>query len=279
MQARINGVKIGYDDYGQGPAVLFIHDCLLNRQMWQPQVESLVAAGFRVLLIDLRGSGETKLAGTAVAIGTYSADVIGLLDYLGIGRVALCGLSSGGYVVFDLLEHYPQRIVGACLVSSRPVADDVHERAKRNELKAVLNAGQLEGIKKELQQILLPEPVAQVAESLREDVLRWLQELQGDSLAATLQAIGQRKDYTFLLKSLRVPLLLVGARNDPVTHHRHTDLMAQQLPQCFRAVKMNTGRLVNLERPQEFNRHLLDFLQRLAPQKRQFSEEKLRSVG
>ena len=53
MLARINGVQVGYDDYGQGPAVVFIHDYPLNRQMWRYQVEPLVAAGFRVVLADL----------------------------------------------------------------------------------------------------------------------------------------------------------------------------------------------------------------------------------
>ncbi len=279
MQAKINGVRIGYDDFGQGPAVLFIHDYPVNRQMWQAQVTPLVEAGFRVVLTDLRGFGESQLTEGPVSLATYSADIIGLLDYLGIGRAAACGLSLGGYVLFDLLEHYPQRIVGACLASSRPVADDVHERAKRAELLAALENGQLEAIKKEFGKVLLPGQDEDYPESLKEDVLRWLQELKSAPLAAVLQAIGQRKDYTFLLRSLKIPMLLVGVKRDPATHQRHTDIMAQHLPNCFRAVKMNTGRLANLENPREFNQHLLEFLQRLAPLKQPGFAEMLRSVG
>ena len=59
MQVKVNEVQIGYDDFGQGPVVLFIHDYLLDRQMWKHQVEPLVASGFRVILTDLRGCGES----------------------------------------------------------------------------------------------------------------------------------------------------------------------------------------------------------------------------
>ncbi len=92
MRATINGVQIGYDDFGQGPTVLFIHDYPLTREMWRPQVDPLVAAGFRVVLIDLRGFGASSLGSGKVDIQAYSADVIGLLNYLGIGRAVVCGL-------------------------------------------------------------------------------------------------------------------------------------------------------------------------------------------
>ena len=99
MRVRINGVQIGFEDIGQGPVVLFIHDYLLDRQMWRPQVDPLVAAGFRVILADLRGCGESEQTKEPVAIKTYSADIIGLLDYLGIGRAAVCELSFAGSVL------------------------------------------------------------------------------------------------------------------------------------------------------------------------------------
>ncbi len=119
MQARINGVQLGYDDFGQGPVVLFIHDYLLDRHVWRPQVEPLVAAGFRVILTDLHGCGESDLNNEPVMTQTYSAYIIGLLDYLGIGRAAVCELSLGGSVLWNLLENFPQRIAGAYLATSQ----------------------------------------------------------------------------------------------------------------------------------------------------------------
>ena len=267
MHARINGVQIAYDDFGQGPVVLFIHDYLMSRQMWQPQVAPLVEAGFRVILTDLRGFGETEQGDDPVKIKTYSADIVGLLDFLGIGRAVVCGLSFGGFILFDLMENYPQRIAGACLATSRAVSDDIHERARRGELRAALDAGQLEKVKAELFQMLFAGQDEISSDSLRMAVRHSIQALPSKTLITALHAIGQRKDYTFLLKRLMIPTLLIGAVHDPITHHRHTDLIASQLPDCYRAVKLNTGHLVNMEDVEEFNRHILDFLTYLAPRK------------
>lgn len=267
MHARINGVRIGYDDFGQGPVVLFVHDYLMNRRMWRPQVEPLVAAGFRVLLIDLRGFGESELGEAPVEMQTYSADIVGLLDYLGIGRAAVCGLSFGGTVLFELLENYPQRIAGACLTSSRAVADDSHERARRGELRFALQEGLLESVRAQLLGMLFAGQDESAPTALRGEVRAALQDLSTKTLVAALQAFGRRKDYTFLLKSLKIPTLLIGATQDPITHHRHSELIASQLPNCCRAVKMNSGHLVNMQNTLEFNRELLEFLSQFAPRR------------
>ena len=248
MRATINGVQIGYDDYGQGPTVLFVHDYPLNRKMWRPQIEPLVEAGFRVVLIDLRGFGESGLKAEPVAISTYSKDIIGLLNYLGIGRAVVCGLSLGGYVLFDLMENYPQRIAGACLATSRPVSDDIQERARRNELLGALKDGRVDQVKEELYAMLFAGQEKTLPATIRDEVRGWIKGLKGKTLDVALQAIGQRKDYTFLLKNLKIPTLLVGAEDDPITHPNHTDIMAQQLPNCYRAVKLSSGHLVNMEK-------------------------------
>ena len=135
MRASINGTQIGYDDFGQGPVVLFIHDYLLNRQMWKDQVKPLVAAGFRVILTDLRGCGESTSAEKPVLVKTHSADIIGLLNYLGIGRVAVCGLSCGNSVLYDLTEKYPQRVIGTYIAVSSTI-ESLRSKALVSALKA-----------------------------------------------------------------------------------------------------------------------------------------------
>jgi len=267
MRATINGVQIGYDDFGQGPTVLFVHDYPLNRKMWRPQVEPLVEAGFRVVLVDLRGFGESALESERVGIHTYSSDIIGLLNYLGIGRAVVCGLSLGGYVLFDLMENYPQRIAGACLATSRPVSDDIQERAKRNELLVALQEGRVDQVKEELYRMLFAGQEKTLPAAFRDEVRNWIQHMKAKTLDVALQAIGQRKDYTFLLRTLKIPTLLVGAEDDPITHHNHTDIMAQHLPNCYKAVKLSSGHLVNIEKADEFNNHFLEFLRNLTPQR------------
>ncbi len=265
MRAMINGVQIGYDDYGQGPRVLFIHDCPLNRKMWQPQVPPRVEARYRVILVDLRGFGESGLASEQVDIHTYSADIIGLLNYLGVGRAVVCGLALGGFVLLDLMETYPQRIAGACLATSRPVSDDIQETARRSELISALLNGREEQVKEEMFCMLIAGQEKSLPATIRDEVWGWVKSLKGKTLGVALRAIGQRKDYTPTLKGVKIPTLLVGADQDPITHHTHTDIMAQHFPNCYKAVKLSSGHLVNMEKADEFNQLFLDFLCNLSP--------------
>ncbi len=265
MQAKINGVRIGYDDFGKGPAVLFIHGYPLNRKMWRRQVEPLVADGFRVILTDLRGFGESQVDGAVADLATYGDDLVGLLNYLGIGRAAVCGISMGGYVLFDLLERYAHRVAGACFVVTRPVGDDVQERMKRAEMQAALAGGRSEVVRDAFLQVLMSPGRRKTRSPVMREVCEWVRSADPRSLAAGLEAISRRKDYTALLKNISLPTLVVGAELDQAIHPRHSELLARHLPNCFRTVSLKGGHLVNLEKFQAFNRHLLDFLRVLGP--------------
>ncbi len=255
---------MGYDDHGQGPAVVLLHDFALNREMWETQIEPLVEAGFRVIVPDLRGFGDSETGDDTISIQTYSRDIVALLKQLGIGRSVVCGLSFGGAILFDLMENYPQHIAGVCLAASRPVADDIQERAKRTQLLKALRSGQGDWVKRKLHTMLFSQRGKASPTKIRTAAGRWIDSCDEQALEAGLHAQLYRKDYSFLLKSIDIPTLLIGAENDPIIHHGHNDIMAQHLPNCYRTVKLSSGHLVNLEKADQFNAHLLDFLQNLA---------------
>ena len=267
MQAAINGTHISFDDYGRGPAVLFIHDFPLNRKMWQQQAEAIAAAGFRVIIPDLRGFGDSELKAESCTINTYSEDLIGLLNFLGIGRAVICGLSMGGYILFDLLENHPDRVAGACLVSTRPVADDTHERARRSELLAALNMGLADDVRRDLYTMLITGNEEKLSKPCKDEIHALIKNVDPKSLSTAIQAITRRKDYTFQLQSINIPTLVIAAKYDQITHPRHTDIMARHLPNCYKSVKLSCGHLVNMEKAKAFNAHFVDFLQNLSPQR------------
>ena len=132
--AFINGNMIAYDDVGTGPAVMLIHGFPLNRSMWRPQLGDLVAAGYRVITPDLRGFGESDVPDGTYSMDLFSDDLVGLLDHLEIEQAVVAGMSMGGYVLFNLLVRYPERISGAVFVVTRSVADDEAGRARRLQL-------------------------------------------------------------------------------------------------------------------------------------------------
>jgi len=101
----VNGITIGYDDVGDGDdTLLLIHGHPFNRSMWQPQLDAVRDAGWRVIIPDLRGYGETSVVPGLVTLDVFAADLAALLDHLECDVVVICGLSMGGQIVMEFLR-------------------------------------------------------------------------------------------------------------------------------------------------------------------------------
>src|SRR6516225_9064947 len=98
MLISLDGRKIYYDVIGpdQAPVVCFTHSLAADGGMWAEQLPPLLAAGFRVLRLDMRGHGGSDAVHGDYSMDQLADDVAASLDFLGITRVHLCGLSIGG---------------------------------------------------------------------------------------------------------------------------------------------------------------------------------------
>jgi pimeloyl-ACP methyl ester carboxylesterase len=264
MKATVNGIALGYDDLGNGPAVVLIHDFPLSRRMWEPQIAPLVSAGYRVIVPDLRGFGESAEAEAAFNISDYADDVVALLNYLGVGRAVFGGMTMGGYVLFDLLERYRPRVMAAAFFATRSRADDQAEKARRAELAEKVVTGNRQQVIDHLAGLLFTEQMAKVQPTLVEKVKEWVDSTDSRTLTAGLLAIRNRTDYTAQVRHFDRPALVIGADLDRCVKSEHIRFMAAALPCCTSRIIMGAGHLVNMERPEEFNPCLLDFLGSLA---------------
>ena len=108
-------------DFGTGPAVLLLHGFPDSRFLWRYQLPALAAAGFRVIAPDLRGFGD---APRPTAVRPYrrpflAADVLGLLDALGVQRAHLVGHDWGAALTWRLAGSYPERFDRVVVLISR----------------------------------------------------------------------------------------------------------------------------------------------------------------
>src|SRR5438105_4534816 len=96
--ADVNGQHLRFDDSGgDGPAVVFSHGFLMDREMFAAQIQAL-APEFRVITWDQRGHGETEFDGQPFTYWDSARDCLGLLDHLGIETAVLGGMSQGGFL-------------------------------------------------------------------------------------------------------------------------------------------------------------------------------------
>ncbi|WP_205743163.1 alpha/beta fold hydrolase [Halioglobus maricola] len=110
--AEINGIRMHYVDQGEGPPVVLCHGFPHIWFSWHRQMEALVAAGHRVIAPDMRGMGQTDApaAPDAYDVDTITADLVCLLDHLGIPSAVFAGLDFGAFAIYDLALRHPERV-------------------------------------------------------------------------------------------------------------------------------------------------------------------------
>jgi 3-oxoadipate enol-lactonase len=116
--ALINGIQVSYGDSGgDGPTVVLSHGYLMDASMFDAQVAAL-APQYRVITCDARGHGGTAAPGP-FSYWDLAADVLALLDHLGIERAVLGGMSQGGFVSLRAALLAPRRVRGLILIDSQ----------------------------------------------------------------------------------------------------------------------------------------------------------------
>ncbi|ODT80161.1 MAG: hypothetical protein ABS76_17070 [Pelagibacterium sp. SCN 64-44] len=91
------------------PAVLFSHGATLDNESWLPQTEHF-RQHYRVIRWDMRGHGRSRPWTGTHTIDRFADDMVALLDHLGLDRVALVGLSLGGYASQAVARRHAERV-------------------------------------------------------------------------------------------------------------------------------------------------------------------------
>jgi pimeloyl-ACP methyl ester carboxylesterase len=109
----VNGTEMYVVIAGSGPDVLLLHGFPDSHKLWRYQIPALVAGGFRVIAPDLRGYGFTDIPKGGVAayrMDQLVADVVSLLDVLGVAKVRLVGHDWGAGIGWQAAIAHPDRI-------------------------------------------------------------------------------------------------------------------------------------------------------------------------
>ncbi|MBP0451864.1 alpha/beta hydrolase [Kitasatospora sp. RG8] len=116
----VTGGRIAYDDteQGDGAPVVLLPGMLDSRAAYRHLRPLLVAAGRRVITMDLRGFGDSSIVWDDYSPAAIAADVLALLDHLGIGRAVLAGNSYTGATVVKAAGDAPERVAGIVLLDA-----------------------------------------------------------------------------------------------------------------------------------------------------------------
>ena len=257
---RIDYIQMAYTDTGTGRPVVLIHGYPFNRSLWNEQVAAL-SNDYRVIVPDLRGFGESDASEGTVTMNRFAQDVALLLNHLGITRATIAGLSMGGYVALAFYKQLPSRVRALILADTRAQADTQEAKQTRaQQVEKALTEGMAGIADAMLPKMLTPDTVSKRPEIVKR-VRDMMLKTKPEGAAAALRGMAERDDQTSLLSKISVPALIFVGAEDAITPVTDSETMHHAIAGSRLVVLENAGHVSNLERTEEFNQALLDFLQ------------------
>ena len=256
--ATADGPPVYYEDSdGPGPAVLFCHGFLMDRTMFEPQVESL-APEFRCLVMDERGFGRTPVSGP-FDYWDLAADAMAVLEDAGVASAALVGMSQGGYLALRAALRNPERVAALALIDTQAAADGPEAVAGYREMfDAWTAAGPTEDLLETLADMILGR-----APELRGRWIRKWREKSPVELVHPVECLLSRDDVTDRLPEIRCPALVIHGTEDVAIPLARAVELDRQLPGSEGLIRVEgAAHAPNLTHPGVVNPPLRDFLRR-----------------
>jgi len=261
MLLSLDGRRIAYDLLGsdEAPVVCFTHSLAADGGMWAEQVPVLLAMGWRVLRLDMRGHGGSDPVAGPYTMGALAGDVAGALDGLGIKRVHFVGLSIGGMLGQAFALEYPERLISAVWCDTRPSTPTEGIGAWAERIATVEKAGSV-------------APLADATvdrwftDAFRpRNPARWTQ--IRDTVAATSPAgyVGCCQaimdfDFAPRLPAVKAPVLVLCGAQDIGTPPAENRRIAALVTQGHYEEIADARHFPNVEHPDVFNHHLVGWL-------------------
>jgi pimeloyl-ACP methyl ester carboxylesterase len=238
-----DGARIWYFTYGFGAPVILLHGGLGHSGNWGYQVPALVRGGYRVVLIDSRGHGRSTRDARPYTYELMASDVLVVMDALHLERASLVGWSDGACVALVLARKSPARAAGvfffACNmdpsgvkpIEPGPMLDRCFRRHTKDYARLSTTPDQFNAFV---------------------EAVTLMQRTQPDYSAQDLAAI-------------HVPVTVVLGEHDEFITRGHVEYLARSIPKAELVVLDGVSHFAPLQRPEQFNHAILEFLDKTSP--------------
>ncbi|MEM7029205.1 MAG: alpha/beta hydrolase [Chloroflexota bacterium] len=261
MQATINNANLYYEVKGEGEPLLLLHAGVADSRMYDDQVETF-AQHYRVIRFDLRGFGQSTMPS-----GSFSniADVGALLDHLDVQATYILGISFGGLIALDFAITHPVRVKKLILGAPSVSGATPSERIKNfwDEEDEFLEKGDFESAT-ELNLKLWVDGVHRTPKQVDVSVRQRVYEMQMKAFQADIpddiEEIDLDPPAVGRLGDVETPTLILVGSLDLEEKLTQVDDMITKMPNARKAVIDDVAHMLNMEKPDEFNRYVLKFL-------------------
>jgi 3-oxoadipate enol-lactonase len=261
MLLTLAGRRTYYDLTGPeaGPTVCFTHSLSSDSGMWAEQMPPLLAAGYRVLRLDMRGHGGSDPVPGDYTMTVLAADVAAALEALGVGPVHYIGLSIGGMLGQAFAIRHGAKQKSMMLCDTLPASPTAAKAAWAERAAIVSKANSLAPIADATMERWFTDGLQ------RRSPARWCQ-IRDTIIGTTPQgflgcaAAIQNFDFVAKLPGLKIPTLVVCGADDQGTPASENQRIAALIPGARYEGIPDARHLPNVERPDVFNRIMLGWL-------------------
>jgi pimeloyl-ACP methyl ester carboxylesterase len=265
----VNGTGVYYEVLGEGHPLVLLHGGYMDRRMWDDQF-AVFAEHYRVIRYDIRGFGKTDMP----QVPYFDVqDLYELLKHLQIEKTYLLGLSLGGIIAIDFTLEHPEMVDALILVGS-PVPGFPIEllyteeqlEQQRSRWAAFEKARQERNIRA-LVEALMEDPTLVPSSKYPAARKRVRNNLSDYSFAWVLDpAPKQELDPPAYerLAEIHVSALIILGSEDDRRLFKDADKLERDIVGAKRVMIAETHHMPNMERPEEFNAIVLDFLSKLS---------------
>lgn len=249
-EAHVNGVRLYYEEHGEGTPIVCIHGAGSSALMWGKAVGELARLG-RVIAYDRRGCARSERPEPYehTSVAEQADDAAALLDALAATSAVVIGRSYGGAVAIDLALRYPDRVQALVLLegdalSLSPAALE-WTKAIRDRLRRVAAQDGLDAVF----EAAIGEFLGEGAWDSFPDQVRRMLTKNGPALLAELEYVDEAMPDASAFATIGQPALLVAASESPPEQGEMTEAMASVIPKASTAL-VGGGHLIDPAGPE-----------------------------
>ncbi len=250
----MDAVKLFYKEFGKGKPIIFIHGYPLDHTIWLPLIPELQKHA-RLILPDLRGHGQSPAPVGVYSMELLAADILTLMDEMGLEKAVIAGHSVGGYIALHFARDYPERLAGLVLVASHCFSDPPEQKQNRlDTAEKVERTGKTDFIGESMLPNLTPD------KALQEKLRLIIEKAKPAGVAGILCGMAQRSDTCDVLSNLDVPAVIIAGELDKHLPMEKAHLMAEMMKKPWLEIIPGAGHMPMMEAPQKVSHILLSLL-------------------
>lgn len=261
LKVSLDNFLVSYNDIGEGNIpIIFLHGFPFDKTMWQGQLDYLKCS-YLLISCDIRGFGKSTDEHSHLSIDMFADDLVQFMDMLNINKAIVCGLSMGGYIVLNALKRFPERFEAIILCDTQCIADSDEVSDKRYK---TIDEITKDGVTK-FNEGFIKKVICKNSFNNKKELVKNLYNVVFSNsqhiITSGLNVFAERSETCSTLDEINIPTLIICGKEDEVTPVGQSEFMNSKIRDSTIHIINNAGHVSNLEQPDEFNKHLLNFLE------------------